>query len=210
LSLSAYTSQAEPANVTKPAEVRQVFCFIPPWMQMANAIARSANLKQNIPTYLPLADAAKKFGMSIKVLTQMIRAGKIEAVQLPSGEVLVAAENNGQEWKTKKDIISEKFAHLRGKTITPYKAQKKYGGIHRNNFINWARSGYIEIRKEEDRLMELDEADVAYCAYVYGEKKKEYGGSLAGVTIFDEKGNPYQLKYKEVAEQMRAERRRTK
>ena len=177
---------------------------------MPNGNPYDTTSKLNVPTYLPLSDAAKKFDLSEKALTQLVKAGKIEAVQLPSGELLVAAEKNGHNWKTKKEIISEKFAHLRGKTITPYKAQKKYGGIHRNNFINWARSGYIKIRREEDRLIELDEADVAYCAYVYVEKKREYGGSLAGVTIFDEQGNPYQLKYKEVAEQMRTERRQAK
>jgi hypothetical protein len=144
------------------------------------------------------------------VLTRLIEAGKIEAVQLPSGEVLVSAESNGYQSKTKEQIIGAKFAHLRGQTITPYAAQKKYDGIHRNNFINWARSGYIKIHQEADRLIELDEADVAYCAYIYKQKKEEYGGSLAGVTIFDDKGNPYQLKYEELARQMRVERRGSK
>jgi hypothetical protein len=177
---------------------------------MSNTAAQAVSFNTKIPTFLPLADAAREFGLSKKALTQMVQAGQIEAVQLPSGEVLVSAESNGHQPQTKEQIIGTKFAHLRGQTITPYAAQKKYDGIHRNNFINWARSGYIEIHQEADRLIELNEADVAYCAYIYKQKKKEYGGSLAGVTIFDDKGNPYQLKYEEIARQMRVERRGSK
>jgi hypothetical protein len=53
----------------------------------------SLSLKRNIPSYLPLADAAKKPDLSKKVLPQLIQTGKLEAVQLPSQELLVAAEN---------------------------------------------------------------------------------------------------------------------
>jgi hypothetical protein len=170
---------------------------------MANAIAQSADLKQNIPTYLPLADAAKKFGMSRKVLTQMIQTGKIEAVQLPSGELLVAAEDNGSKPVSKQEIIAEKFSNLSGQTINAYAAQKEYG-IRYQNFIKWARSGYIEIiREEEGRLVEMDAADVAYCAHVYNQKKVEYGGNIAGVRIFDDDGNPYQLKYPDLSARRR-------
>ena len=48
-----------------------------------------------------------KYGLSEKVLTQLIQAGKIGAVQLSSGEVLVAADNNnGHGYKTKAEIIA--------------------------------------------------------------------------------------------------------
>ena len=36
------------------------------------------NLKPNIPTYLSLAEATRKYGLSEKVLTQMIQIGKIK------------------------------------------------------------------------------------------------------------------------------------
>ncbi|MBN1995731.1 MAG: hypothetical protein JW953_23795, partial [Anaerolineae bacterium] len=55
----------------------------------------------HIPTYLPLEQAARHYGLPQKVLTQQIQAGKIQAVQLPSGDLLVAAENNGQDYQTK-------------------------------------------------------------------------------------------------------------
>lgn len=52
------------------------------------------NQKSNIPTYLPLPDAAAKMDLSEKVLTQLAEAGTIAAIQTPSGELLVAAEDN--------------------------------------------------------------------------------------------------------------------
>jgi hypothetical protein len=51
--------------------------------------------------------------------------------------------------------------------------------------------------------MELDEAEVAYCASVYKKKSEQYGGQLRGVNIFDENGNPYRLMHPELAERRR-------
>lgn len=48
-------------------------------------------LELDVPTYLPLPEAVRKYELSENVLTQLIQAGKIDAVRLPSGELLVAA-----------------------------------------------------------------------------------------------------------------------
>jgi hypothetical protein len=167
---------------------------------MYNPPSKIQNLKSKIPTYLPLPDAARKYGLPEQALTQLIEAGKIEAVQLPSGEILVP--DNNQKTKTKEEIIAEEFDHLRGRTINAYTAQKEYN-IHHKNFLNWARAGYIRIHHEEEHLVEMDAADVAYCAYIYKQKKTEYGGRLAGVRLFDEEGNPYQVKYPDLSARRR-------
>ena len=149
-----------------------------------------------IPTYLPFDQAARRYGLSPNLLTQQIQAGKIAAVKLPSGELLVAADNtNGQDYQTKDEIIAAHFAHLRGQKINAYQAQQKYDISHLT-FIKWARTGYIHFRKDEEGprpQILMDEADVAYCAYVYRQKEAEYGNA-AGIRIFDKDGNPYQLK----------------
>jgi hypothetical protein len=170
----------------------------------------SSNSSQKVPTYIPLSDAAQKYGISEEALTQLIEAGKIEAVQLSSGELLVAAENG--KYKTKEQIIAEEFSELRGQVISASEASRKYSKVYdisipQPNFSRWADAGYIEVRERGYRL-QLDEADVAYCAKVYAEKYKQYNGRMKGVPIFDEHGNPYQLKYKELAEQKRVERQR--
>ncbi len=155
-------------------------------------------------TYLSLEKAARKYGVKKKVLTQLIEAGMIQTRETSTGELLVVADKNGndQDPQTKKEIIAAKFAHLRGQLISAYDAQKQYG-IHRNNFMKWARSGYIEILDATSRPIQMNKADVAYCAYVYNKKKIDYGGNLAGATIFDEDGNPYQVKYPDLAARRR-------
>lgn len=164
-------------------------------------------------TYLSLEEAARKYDVAEKVLTQLIAAGMIETHETPTGDVLVVVEKNGngQEPQTKEEIIAEKFADLRGQTISASEASRKYSKIHHVPishvlFSRWARAGYITVMNRGYRL-EMDEAEVAYCAEIFAQKYQEYGGSMSGVRIFDEDGNPYQLKYPEVAEQLRIERR---
>ena len=55
---------------------------------------------------------------SKKVLTQMIQAGKIEAGQLPSGELLVAAEYNGHGPKSREEIVANEYGHLQDQWLT--------------------------------------------------------------------------------------------
>lgn len=176
----------------------------------------SKMVNPRIPTYLPLPDAAKKFGLSEKVLTRHIQAGKIEAVQLPSGELLVAAQNNGQdEPRTKEEIIAAEFDHLRDNSISASEASRQYSELYgipirQPNFSNWAKAGFIRVKGHSGYRLELDEAEVAYCAKIYAEKYHEYGGQLQGVQVFDKNGNPYRLKYREIAEVRRTERRTRK
>lgn len=175
---------------------------------MSNGKFPATTLELDVPTYVPLSEAARKYDLSEKVLTQLIQAGKIEAVRLPSGELLVSAENG--QYKSKEEIIAEEFSHLLGETISASEASRRYSDdqikIYPSRFSDWAKAGYIASEFDGYRLL-LDEAEVAYCAKIYRAKYEEYGGRLTGVTIFDEDGNPYQLKYPEVAQRMRSERR---
>ncbi len=165
------------------------------------------------PIYLPLKEAAKKHDVEEKVLTQLIAAGMIEAVER-NGETVVAVDKNGNddnESQTKDEIIAAKFAHLKGQPISASEASRKYSKIHgvpisNQSFSRWAtKLGYIIVLERGYRL-QMDEAEVAYCAEVYAQKYREYDGRMSGVRIFDKDGNPYQLKYPEVAEQLRIER----
>jgi hypothetical protein len=155
-------------------------------------------------TYLSLEEAARKYDVKKRVLTQLIEAGMIQTRETPKGELLVVADKNGNGQKppTRKEIIEAKFAHLREQPISAHAAQEKYG-VHHTNFIRWARAGYINILREKKRLIEMDEAGVAYCAHVYHNKKEEYGGRIAGVKLFDKNGNPYQIKYPDLSAKRR-------
>jgi hypothetical protein len=167
---------------------------------MADAlVSTSARPNPNIPTFLPLADAAKKLGMSRKLLTQMAETGKIEAVQLPSGELLVSAENG--QYKTKEEVIAEKYNHLQESWITVTEAAKEYKVLGRT-IREWIAAKYIEVNKNV-YPMEVNQADVAYCADIYHARK-----GISGVPLLDENGLPYELKHPELAEYRQRKRQR--
>jgi hypothetical protein len=156
-------------------------------------------------TYLSLEEVTHKYGVEKQVLTQLIEVGMIETHQTPTGDLLLLANKNGRgpEPQTKEEIIAANFAHLRGQWLSAYRAQKEHG-IHHSNFINWARAGYIKMMGEGSRALRMDAADVAYCAWIYKQKKEEYGGRLAGVRLFDDTGNPYELKYPDLSAKRRS------
>jgi hypothetical protein len=167
-------------------------------------------------TYLTLEEAARKYDVAEKVLTQLIAAGMIETHETPTGDVFVVADKNenGQEPQTKEEIIAAKFAHLQEQLISASEASRKYGRLHgipiaHQTFSRWAKAGVINAKFDGYRL-QMREADVAYCAEVYAQKYREYSGRMSGARIFDEDGNPYRLKYPEVAEQLRHERRQSR
>ncbi len=165
-------------------------------------------------TYLPLKEAAKKHKVEEKVLTQLVAVGMIEAVE-ENGETLVAVDKNGngkngKESQTKEGIIAVQFIHLCGQKISASEASRRYSEIHNvpisnQLFSRWAKAGYITVLERGYRL-QMDEAEVAYCAEVFAKKYKDYNGQMRGVHIFDEDGNPYELKYPEIAEQKRIQR----
>lgn len=158
--------------------------------------------------YIPLQAAAKKYGVDEQVLTQLISAGMIDT-RTGAGGTLVAVKKNGNSVKnetvkrtdepqTKEEIIAAKFSNLIGQPISAHGAQKKYG-VHYQNFINWTRAGVITVLGASKNPLQLDSADVAYCVFIYESKKKEYGGNIAGVRLFEDNGNPYQVKHPALA-----------
>jgi transposase len=165
---------------------------------------KSSNLNQKVPTYIPLADAIQKYGISEEALTQLIKAGKIEAVQLSSGELLVAADN-GSPPKTKDQIIQEKFANLQGQPITITEAAEKYN-VPRSTVEKWVERKYIDIVDSNSYPMKVNEADVSYCVEVYQERKAM--GITGGVPLLDENGLPYELKHPTLSKRRRMQRSR--
>jgi hypothetical protein len=161
----------------------------------------STDLQLNVPTYLPLSEAADRYNLSENILTQLIQAGKIEAVRLPSGEVLVPADN-GTHIITKEQIIEEDFAALRGQLITVSEAAEKYD-IPRSTIQSWIyRSNYLEPVGDNYPLV-VDEAEVAYCVNIY--KQRRATGSKA--PLLDENGLPYELKHPDLAAYRRQKRK---
>jgi hypothetical protein len=155
----------------------------------------NGNLKVMVPTFIPLAEAVHKYNLTEEVLTRLIRDGRIDGAQLPSGDLLVS-DDGLNEAKTKEQIIKEEFSRLCENPVTVSEAENRYG-LQNQTIRNWVTLGYIRV-VDNDYPMKLDEADVAYCAKIYHER-----GGRPGARIFDSDGNPYQLKHPELAEYRR-------
>lgn len=153
--------------------------------------------------YVSLREAAKKHNVEEKVLTQLISAGMIEAVE-ENGETLVAVDkngngNNGKETQTKEEIIADKFAHLEGQPITLSEAATKYD-IPRGTIESWYyRAKYIQPIPPDSYPANFDEAEVAYLANIYHSRKET--GSRA--PLLDKNGLPYELKHPDLAQYRR-------
>ena len=159
-------------------------------------------------SYIPLKEAAQKYSISEKSLLEHVTSKTIASATLPDGELLVAEHDVDPRTKSKEQTIREDYGHLQGQTITITQAAKKYGekyGLHRNTILEWVRRGYITVLKPGYR-MQLDEADIAYCARIYYERKLR--GTIAGVPLLNEDGTPYVLKYPDLAERKRLQRQR--
>lgn len=170
---------------------------------MPNGKPSIQSLELEVPTYLPLSEAADRYNVSENVLTQLIQAGKIEAVRLPSGELLVSANNDPQKIKTKKQIIAEKFGDRIEKPITVSEASERYKILGRT-IREWISLDYIQV-VDDSYPMKIDEAEVAYCAEIFHERKA--AGIRSGAPLLDERGLPYELKHPELSAYRRRKRR---
>lgn len=151
-----------------------------------------------LPTFLPLSEAARKYGLEEDRLRALVEKGKIRAGVLPgSDEVLVSEDEVRSEAIQEKGLRKEdlpeyqKHAHLKGKGISLSKAVEKYG-LNPSTIFRWYKKGIIaEVGREVDlggeRIL-YDEADIAYCHEVY----LRAGGQ--GRRVFDRNGLPYKTK----------------
>ena len=140
-----------------------------------------------LPIYIPLKDAARKYGLSMRELRKLAESDKIAAATLPDGDVIV----NEIELKSplkKEDLPEYKMhAHLKGEEIGMNEAARKYK-IGTVTIYGWVKKGIISIIRREGQKVLINEADVAYCAEVYHSR----GGSQ-GKRIFDRNGLPYKM-----------------
>jgi hypothetical protein len=134
-----------------------------------------------------------------KLLTNLSPGAKLEISKTPEGEIVVS---EASETKTKEDILKEQYAKLIGQPITVTDAAERYN-VHRDTIIEWKKKDYITVLKPGYR-MELDEAEVAYCADIYHKRQRK-----SGVPLLDDDGLPYQLKHPQLSEYRESKRKST-
>ncbi len=164
-----------------------------------------------------LSEAAERLGLSVSDLRIRIETGTITAGMLPTGEIVVSeSELAGQKTAPLDEDINaqlraikrEDFAHLMGQAITVSEAAKKYSRkygakIIRRTVSDWTERGYIKILKSGYR-MELNEADVAYCAAVHVARKEI--GIRAGTPLLTKDGHPNLIKHPALSRYRREQR----
>ncbi len=145
-----------------------------------------------LPTFLPVAEAARKYGMEEARLRALIEKGKIRA-GVVAGEMVVSEDEvRGeaiQEKGLRKEDLPEyqKHAHLRGQGIGINEAAKEYR-VPYITLYQWMSSGIIHKIGREGQKVLLDKADVAYCAEIYRQR------GIKGRKLFNSDGTPYKPK----------------
>ncbi len=120
----------------------------------------------DLPTYIPLAEAAKQYHISPSVLQQAIKAGTIKAVQVGS-EIVVDSTDM-------KRLTLPVDPALRGRPIRSADAARKYQ-INPDNLVRWANAGYIRIIERAPKLLTLDEGDVQRAVAIFDHAYRESG-----------------------------------
>ena len=145
-----------------------------------------------LPTFLPLSEAARKYGLSQARLRSLVESGKIRAGVI-EGKMVVSEEEVREQAVTRKEDLPEwkKFAHLKGVEIGLSEASTKYS-IPQVTLFRWYKKGYIaEIKRavvSGGEKIFLDEQNVAYCAEIYHQRRGQ------GKWLFDDNGLPYKPK----------------
>ncbi|BAJ64217.1 hypothetical protein [Anaerolinea thermophila] len=147
-----------------------------------------------LPVFIPLSEAARKYGLEEAHLRQLIEKGKIRA-GVVAGEMVVSEEEvRGeaiQEKGLRKEDLPEyqQYSHLESIEIEFGEAARKYR-IPPATLHGWVTRKIVKIIRRQGKKVVLKEQDVAYCAKIYEMRKGQ------GKWLFDKDGLPYKYKSK--------------
>jgi len=150
-----------------------------------------------LPTFLPLSEAARKYGMEEARLRTLIEKGKIRA-GVVAGEMVVSEEEVRGEAIQEKGLRKEDlpeyqmYAHLKGNSIWISEASRQYRVPHQT-VVRWVKAGYIKQLGVQGNKVLIDEADIAYCSEIYRKRGRQ------GRILFNEDGTPYKPKTRLIA-----------
>ena len=165
--------------------------------------------------FLPLEEAAAVTGYSVAYLQYRAKMGTILAGMMDDELVIAVTEDGklveiapapapepeGDDINARlRQIRREDFAHLEGVEIGLSEAAREFGVspqlVHR-----WVKRGYIKVLRTKGRRKYLDKGDVAFCIAVF--RARQPFGTRA--PLLDKKGNPYLIKYPDLAKARRRE-----
>jgi len=131
-----------------------------------------------LETYIPLKEAARKYGVPIEALTRLVRDGIIRLAHNKEGDSVITVSTVAAAADViLGEIHLEQYEHLRGKRIRLMEASRKYR-VFDPNLIRWVERGYIQDLDRGFQRLELDEADVAYVTGIYKRAQELTGSSI--------------------------------
>ncbi len=130
-----------------------------------------------IPTYVPLDEAARQYGLSEVALRRAVEQGIIRAVRLLGEGIAVADEDVAVV--AERDALWKKVKHLDGHQVGIEEACRKYN-VSKASVYRWIELGYVRVLDDQrgggrghKRL--VNEADVAYAALVADARGRKKG-----------------------------------
>jgi len=138
-------------------------------------------MSTQLETYISLKGAARKYGVSIETLTQLVRDGIIRLARTKEGDSVITVSTVDNATATRiilDEIRPEQYEHLRGKKIRVTEAARKYQ-VDQPSLSNWAtKYGYIQVLGVGFQRLELDAADAKYAADIFKRAKELTGSSI--------------------------------
>jgi len=138
---------------------------------------RGITAHAKLQTYIPLSEAAKRYGLDSVALTQAVESGKIKAVKVNGG--IAVAEEDIKRAGGRRDELWAQVAHLDGMPVALEEACRRYK-FGQASVYNWIGQGYVRVLEESrgrgrGHKRILNEADVAYIALVAAEGERRAG-----------------------------------
>ncbi len=140
--------------------------------------------KTGLDIYVPPWQAARQLGMDMDTISQAIHEGRLHAAVMTDGTIGISQQsvNALLPRESLPEYLESK--ELQGVPISINEAGRKYH-LNTSTLTRWMQRGLIaQLGKAGNKTL-LDEADVAYCARVYGQNKGQ------GKWAFDSSGRPY-------------------
>ena len=137
-------------------------------------------MSTQLETYISLKGAARKYGVSIETLTQLVRDGIIRLARTREGDSVITVLTVDNATATRmilEEIHPEQYAHLHGQKVRVAKAGQLYN-VEYPNLIRWAERGYIRVLGRGFQRLELDAADAKYAADVFNRARELTGSSI--------------------------------
>jgi len=135
-------------------------------------------MSTQVETYIPVKDAARKYGVPVEALTRLVQDGIIKLARTEEGDSVITVstvDNTTAARIILEEIHPEQYEHLRGEGIRLMEASRKYS-VADQNLYRWAGRRYIHVLGQGFQRLELDEADVAYVVTVH-RRAQELTGS---------------------------------